>query len=828
MKRIVVVGILLLLFIQTVLSQKETRIVEPFTDNWKFKKIENGFSEKDIQKVEYSDTKWRVLDLPHDWGIEDGFDQSLENNTGLLPWKGIAWYRNTFDVLKKDLDKQIFIEFDGAMANADVYCNGQLVGSWAYGYTSFSLNLTPYLQPKENTIAVRLNTEDWDSRWYPGAGLYRDVRLVKTSATHIAYNGLFIATPYFDKKEGRVTIQTEIQNLSGKLDNINVKADFFEIDENDNITNINQGTDKEKIQLSINQNYTIELEGRIKAPKTWSLKSPKRYLAKVKLYRDDILIDEYKETFGFRTLDFTPRNGFFINGERTFIKGVCNHHDLGPLGSTFNSEAAKRQLLLLRECGVNAIRTAHNPPARELLELCDKLGFIVQVEAFDSWRVAKLPKDYHTKYNARHYEDVKAMIKRDRNHPSVIMWSTGNEVGDQNDPPSSYPLRDIVKSLDPTRPVTIGGSWDNSGTNGFQKGADIYAYTYRLYEYGKFFGNPDNDQQGIFSCESSSTLSSRGEYFFPVDRWNSLANFHVSSYDWYHPGWGNTVDAQFKFHEEYPAVYGEFVWTGFDYIGEPTPYNNDATNLLNFTDPVKKAELKKELDKLGKIEVPARSSYFGIFDLAGFRKDRFYLYQAQWRPDYPMAHILPHWNWEGDREGKKTPVYVYTSGDEAEVFLNGKSLGRKKKANKKYRIIWDDVLYQPGTLKVVAYKNGIQWAEEEIQTTGKAKQIQLSSNVYSINGNNELFFVTVDILDAENRFVATADCPLQFKIKGDAEIIAVDNGDPTSLIPFKSQFSSTFNGKCLVIVKKLKGNSSKKIILNVFGDKLKSSEIILK
>ena len=297
MRRVIVLGTLFLAFFYNAFSQKETRIVESFMDDWKFKKIENGFPESDIPKSEYVDNKWRTLDLPHDWGIEDGFDQSLENNTGLLPWKGIAWYRNTFEVSKKDIDKQVFIEFDGAMANADVYCNGQLVGSWAYGYTSFSLNLTPYLQPKENTIAVRLNTKDWDSRWYPGAGLYREVRLVKTSATHISYNGLFIATPFVNNEEGRVTIQTEIQNLSGKLDNISVKADFFEIDENDNITNINQGTDKEKIQLSINQNYTIELEGRIKLPKKWNLESPNRYLAKVRLYRDDILIDEYKETF---------------------------------------------------------------------------------------------------------------------------------------------------------------------------------------------------------------------------------------------------------------------------------------------------------------------------------------------------------------------------------------------------------------------------------------------------------------------------------------------------------------------------------------------------
>lgn len=832
MKRTLLSSCLILLCICYISGQNSVRQIENFTQKWRFKKLKTESTDSNFSKSDFNDSEWRVLDLPHDWGIEEGFNQSLENNTGLLPWKAIGWYRKSFEINGDDLNKQIFIEIDGAMAYADVYCNGNLVGSWPYGYTSFSMNLTPYIKKGSNQLAIKLNTQKWDSRWYPGAGLYRSVRLVKTNNIHVSYNGLFITTPFFNQKEGRVNIHTTIQNLSGKLSDLNVETKFYEIDINDKVKDINQGINKERLQLRINESFTINLEGKIKNPKLWSIENPNRYLAEIIISQNGKTIDTYKETFGIRSIEFTPRSGFLLNGKRTFIKGVNNHHDLGPLGGAFYTEAAKRQLVLLKEMGCNAIRTSHNPPARELLDLCDKLGFVVQVEAFDTWRRRKLKKDYHKVFKAQHYRDLESMVKRDRNHPSVVMWSTGNEVPDQADPPSSYPMRDIVKLLDPNRPVTNGGSWDKSGYNGFQKGTDIYSYTYRLYEYKKYFANPDNKLRGVFSAESASTLSTRGEYFYPVKdgiiNTKDHADFQVSSYDNVYPGWANSPDAQFKFHDKYPAVYGEFVWTGFDYLGEPTPYNNDATNLLNFTDKKRKKELEAELKRLGKIEVPSRSSYFGIFDLAGFKKDRYYYYQSQWRPELPMAHILPHWNWKGKRNGKVTPVHVYTSGDEAELFLNGKSLGKRKKDKDNYRLRWDNIKYKAGTLKVITYKNGKKWAEDIVSTTGKARKTKLTVNTYPVNKKQSLYFITIDITDSKGRIVPDADIPLEFKVSEGAEIIATDNGDPTSHNPFISTKCPSFNGKCLVIVKRITTDNIKKITFSVKGRKVKSSSTELK
>ena len=830
MKRVSVFAVLFLML--TITSEiSAQRDVEKFTTDWKFILLKDGQDDNEFYKKDFDDNSWRVLNLPHDWGVEGEFDLNLENNTGLLPWKGIGWYRKEFSVSASDKGRNVFVEFDGAMANARIWCNGNLVGEWPYGYTSFSMDLTPYINyGGENVIAVKLNTKNWDSRWYPGAGLYRDVRLVKTSPVYVDYNGVYVTTPDFSDK-AYVSVQTEVKNSTGKAQNVEVNLKFFKLDINDKRSVTNFTSKPVSVLIPAGGEHTFRLDGVIDEPELWSIENPNRYGVEVSLTQNDEVVDTYSRPFGIRKIEFTPRDGFYLNGKRVEIKGVCNHHDLGPLGSAFYVEAAKRQLVILKEMGANAIRTSHNPPAPQLLDLCDKLGFVVEVEAFDAWRKGKRKNDYNKSFDAWNFTDLEAMVKRDRNHPSVVIWSTGNEVPDQRTNHLAYSLYNVTKSLDPTRPVSYGCNWGKAGVSGFQRGSDIFGLNYNHGRYKKTLDFPDNKNRGLIASETSSCISSRGVYFFPVefgnvDNQKSIqSDFQVTSYDNTNPGWGCTPDKQFEQLAKFPAVYGEFVWTGFDYIGEPTPYNKDMTNLLNYNDPKMKAKLKKELEELGKIEVPSRSSYFGIMDLCGFKKDRFYNYQAHWRPDYPMAHILPHWNWP-ERKGKVTPVHVYTSGDEAELFLNGKSLGRKKKGEYEHRLTWDDVKYAPGTLKVVAYKDGKEWATDQVETTGKAGKIELTKDTYPVNGKSVLYFITVDLLDSKERFVPTANNELSFELKGEGEIIATGNGDATSLVPFKSKERAAFNGKCLVIVKVPEG-WNKKVEIKVQSKGLETGKMVL-
>jgi beta-galactosidase len=459
--------------------------------------------------------------------------------------------------------------------------------------------------------------------------------------------------------------------------------------------------------------------------------------------------------------------------------------------------------------GCNAIRTSHNPPAPELVELCDKMGFLIMVEAFDCWRIGKKPKDYNLIFNAWHSEDLKAMVRRDRNHPSVFMWSIGNEVPDQGNPYLATALNAIVKSEDNTRPVTAGCDNGNSGTNGFQKTLDVFGINYHLQDYKRFFDLKDNADKPIISTESASTVSSRGEYFFPIvvgklnENLPGKGIFQVTSYDVAYPVWASTADQQFTLLDKFPATLGEFVWTGFDYLGEPTPYFGDLSGLKP-TDWGYK-EILKLLENEGVKEVPSRSSYFGILDLAGFKKDRFWLYQSRWRSELPMAHILPHWNWP-ERKGIVTPVHVYTSGDEAELFLNGKSLGKKKKGEFEYRLKWDDVVYQPGELKVIAYKNGVKWAEDVVRTTGKAAQLSMSADRPAVKADGaDLIYVTMRIEDKDKLLVPGSNNQIIFSIEGPGHIVATDNGDATSHESFQAKSKKAYNGMCLVIVAADKG-----------------------
>jgi len=801
------------------MAQESPRSRESFNTGWKFIKYfnasdENTLTDKEplnLQLISVNDNNWRSLDLPHDWAIEGPFSDTLENNTGLLPWKGIGWYRKHFTISDNDKGKRIYLDFDGAMANARVWLNGKFVGGWPYGYASFRLDLTPYIiTGKENIIAVRLDTKNWDSRWYPGAGIYRNVWLVKSSQLHIAYNGVFCTTPEIKKDLGMLSVKAEVESHMNEAEQVTVKALVYKLNDKFEING-------SPVTESVAENATIEgmknhifrFDIPVKEPVLWDINKPELYRVAVIVMQGTTVTDRYETSFGFRTLDFTARNGFLLNGKRVEIKGVCNHHDLGALGAAFNTRAAARQLEILKEMGCNAIRTSHNPPAPELVDLCDKMGFLIMIEAFDTWRIEKKPKDYNLIFDAWHSEDLKAMVRRDRNHPSVFMWSIGNEVPDQENPYLAAALSSIVKSEDNSRPVTSGCNNEDSGTNGFQKTLDVFGINYHLSDYKRFYDLKDNSNLGLISTESASTVSSRGEYFFPVvqgDLNNNLPGkgiFQVSSYDEAYPFWASTPDQQWTILDKFPAAMGEFVWTGFDYIGEPTPYSGDLTGLKPGSEDYQ--ETIKMLEKQGVKEVPSRSSYFGIMDLAGFKKDRFYLYQSRWKPETPVAHILPHWNWP-ERKGLVTPVHVYTSGDEAELFLNGKSLGKKKKGEFEYRIIWDNVVYQPGELKVIAYKNGIKWAEDVVKTTEKPSCLALAADRPVVNADGtDLIFITVRIEDKNNLLVPRSNNQLNFSIAGPGRIIATDNGDATSHESFQAKTKKAYNGMCLVIVAADKG-----------------------
>jgi beta-galactosidase len=792
---------------------------ESFNSGWKFVKFFNANQETttqdkepaNLQLPDVNDSGWRTVDLPHDWAIEGPFSDTLENNTGLLPWKGIGWYRKHFTISNDDAKKRIYIDFDGAMANSQVWLNGKYVGGWPYGYTAFRLDLTPYIiSGKENIIAVRLNTKDWDSRWYPGAGLYRNVWLIKTSQIHVANDGVYCTTPEIKKERAMLSVQAEVENHLNEPVPVTVRAQVYKLDNNFEKSGnaVAESVPVTAVTMA-NGDHKFRLDIPVINPVLWNVYEPELYRVAVTVLRGDQVQDEYETNIGLRTVLFTPRDGLFINGRKVEIKGVCNHHDLGALGAAFNTRAAQRQLEILKEMGGNAIRTSHNPPAPELVDLCDKMGFLMEVEAFDTWRIGKKRKDYNLIFNAWHDEDLRAMVRNFRNDPSVILWSIGNEVPDQRNPYLSSNLNAIVKSEDNTRPVTSGCNDANSGTNGFQKTLDVFGINYHLGDYQRFFDLRDNDLKPIHSSESASTVSSRGEYFFPVvqgDLNNNLPGhgvFQVSSYDLAYPAWASTPDQQWEINDRFPAVTGEFVWTGFDYLGEPTPYSGDLTGVSPSSR--RYAETKKMLDANGVAEVPSRSSYFGIMDLAGFKKDRFYLYQSHWRPELPMAHILPHWNWP-ERKGQVTPVMVYTSGDEAELFLNGKSLGKKKKGQYEYRLRWDDVVYQPGELRVVAYRNGEKWAEDAVRTTGKASMLTASADRSSVNPDGyDLIYVTVRIEDKDHFLVPKSNNLISFSIEGPGKIVAVDNGDATSHQPFQASSMTAYNGMCLVIVKAEKG-----------------------
>jgi beta-galactosidase len=750
----------------------------------------------------YDDSSWRLLELPHDWAIEGPFDQSLPGETGKLPWIGAGWYRKSFNLPASDDGRRLTLEIDGAMSHSAVWLNGRFIGGWPYGYTSFRLDLTPHVRPgADNVLAIRLENPPESSRWYPGAGLYRRVRLVKTSAVHLAPWSTFITTPVATVERALVEVRLEVENHEAAPAALTLCVALHSLD----VSGIPSAApvafgEAQSFEVNPGAPRLTSVPVELAAPSLWDLATPHRYLAVATLERDGKVIDRLETPFGIRALSLDPDLGLVLNGRPVRLNGVCQHHDLGALGAAVHVAALERQLRLLREMGVNSIRTSHNPPAPELLDLCDRLGLLVQAEAFDAWAVPKKANDYSVHFPWWHEADLRALIRRDRNHPCVVMWSIGNEILEQCSDAGwrvAARLAGIVRDEDRTRPVAAGYNFVSSGFNGFDSPVDIFGYNYKPHEYARVRAR--HPRLALLGSETSSTISSRGEYVFPVseNKDHGRSDFQMSSYDLYAPEWATTPDIEFAAQDDYTYLLGEYVWTGFDYLGEPTPYNDDATNLLNYADPAARARAAAELAALGKIRVPSRSSYFGIIDLAGFPKDRFFLYQARWRPDLPVAHLLPHWTWPG-REGETTPVHLYTSGDEAELFLNGVSLGRKKRGPRDYRLRWDEVVYAPGELRAVAYKNGVLWAESVRRTTGPAATLRLVEETLP---DRSLRFVALRVEDAAGNLVPRAKIPVRFSVSGPADLIATDNGDATDHTPFPSPARHTFNGLTLAILR---------------------------
>jgi beta-galactosidase len=779
----------------------------------------------------FDDGAWRKLDLPHDWGIEGPFKQEYPGETGKLPWWGVGWYRKHFTLPQADAGRRVYLDIDGAMSHAAVWVNGHYVGGWPYGYASWRVDLTPYAKPgSDNVVAIRLDNPPKSSRWYPGGGIYRNVWLVKTAPVHVAQYGTFVTTPQVSKDAAMVSVQTTVES-DGQAAQVQVATEIYALDANGKrgAAPVASKTASAPAKVVADRQAQLTQTLTVPKPRLWSIASPQRYVAVTTVTENGQVKDVVETPFGIRTAVFDPARGFILNGQRVPLNGVCMHHDLGALGTAINVRALERQLEVLREMGTNAIRTSHNPPAPELLDLADRMGFVVLDEAFDMWHEAKTPNDYHLSFDEWHEKDLRAQVRRDRNHPSVIAWSIGNEIPEQGKPEGwklAAHLAEITRGEDRTRPITMADNHTDSGYNGFQNVVDLFGYNYKPGEYAKLHASAP--YLPLFGSETSSTISSRGEYFFPVsdDKRKGAANFQVSSYDLTAPPWATTPDAEFKGQDDNPFVAGEFVWTGFDYLGEPTPYNDDTTNLLNFTDPAQQARAAEELATLKKIAMPSRSSYFGIVDLAGFKKDRFYLYQARWRPDLPMAHLLPHWNWP-ERVGQVTPVHLYTSGDEAELFLNGRSLGRKKRGPREYRLRWDDVVYQPGTLKAVVYKKGKRWAEDTVATTGKPAKLLVSADRAKLHADGQdLSFVTVTVADKDGRQVPRSHDRVTFKLSGPGEIVATDNGDATDQESFQSPERRAFNGLALAIVKTRAGEPGK-LTLTATADGLEPAQVTL-
>lgn len=802
---------------------------QDFTADWTFHLGDDSAA----SRPDYDDTAWRILHLPHDWAIEGEFSKDNPSGTGggALPG-GIGWYRKTFTVDKADEGKRLYIDFDGVYMNSEVFINGHSLGVRPYGYVSFSYDLTPHIKwGGKNVVAVRVdNAEQPNSRWYSGCGIYRNVWLTKLNPVHIAQWGTFITVQDVSKNSARLNIRTKIQyDAAAQLQDSVKQADGMYVVFDSEIVSLadvvlqsrlmdaeGNVVDEVASELQVIPACPNEVEQEIvvKNPNLWSVNTP--YIYKVNSILIDKttgkVLDNYCTNTGIRTFRFDVQKGFILNGERLKINGVCMHHDLGCLGAAVNIRAIERQLEILQEMGCNGIRCSHNPPSPELLDLCDRMGFIVMDETFDMWRKRKTVHDYSRYFNEWHERDLTDLILRDRNHPSVFIWSIGNEVLEQwSDAKAdtltleqanlilnfghdqsmlakegemsvnsllTKKLADMVKALDSTRPVTAGCNEPNPNNHLFRSGAlDLIGFNYHDDWFAgvpeKFPGKP------FIVAESVSALMTRGYYRMPSDetvicpeRWDKPYfddSFSCSSYDNCHVPWGNSHEGTMRHVKNNDFISGQYVWTGFDYLGEPTPYG-----------------------------WPARSSYFGIVDLAGFPKDVYYLYQSEWHPEKKVLHLFPHWNWA---PGQDIDMWAYyNNADEVELFVNGESQGVRTKGKDDFHVVWR-VKYEPGVVKVVSRKDGKTVLEKEIHTAGEPAQIRLKADRNEIKSDGrDLSFVTVEVLDKDGNLCPNADNQIMFDVQGAGFIAGVDNGSPVSMEKFKADHRKAFYGKCLVVV----------------------------
>jgi beta-galactosidase len=774
-------------------------------------------------QASFDDSTWKSVDLPHDWAIEGPFNApGISGGMGRLPTNGVGWYRRTLTATTDDVDgsKSVFLDVDGAMSYAALWLNGNLLGGWPYGYASWRLDLTPYLKAGNNILAVRLDNAVDNSRWYPGAGIYRNLWLVKIDKTHVAQWGTYITTPSVSSNSATVSLVVQVENKGNITRQVDVSTDIFAIDQGTGEPGTAAVASFKTTTLRVDSDTKQSLNGSVSIsnPRLWGPppgQTPNLYLAVTTLSdseTDGTVIDTYTTRFGIRSITYNANKGVLVNGQHVRVQGTCNHHDQGSIGTAINLRATQRQLQTLQEMGTNALRTSHNPPAPEFLDLADTMGFMVLDEAFDCWSQGKTSNDYHLLYADWHEPDMRSFVRRDRNHPSVIAWSIGNEIPEQGTSlggSEGRELQDIVKFEDPTRQSTSAMN-SASETSALANVLDIEGLNYQgeYGAYGSFHSKFPSKM--IWGTETASCISSRGTYLFPVASGNNAgyntnggsdsSHQWVSAYDLYNPGWGFSPDQVFVAQDNFPFVGGEFMWTGFDYIGEPTPYGGNPG---------------------------ARSSYFGIVDLAGFKKDRFYIYQARWRPDLPMVHILPHWTWP-DRVGQITPVHAFSAADEVELFVNGASAGRKRRSgNSVYRFRWDDVRYSAGDLRAVAYKGGSQWAVDTRKTAGNAAALNVTVDRASIAGDGlDLAYVSVAVTDAGGTVVPRADNTINFSVSGPGKLVSTDNGNPSDTTAFPSASRKAFSGLALAIIKANKGATGQ-ITVSASADGIAGGKIVI-
>lgn len=773
------------------------------------------------QRIVFDDSGWETVTVPHDWAIYGPFDRENDiqevavtqngettatvktGRTGGLPYVGVGWYRNSFDVEDFDREgKRVSLVFDGAMSEARVYVNGREACFWPLGYNSFHCDVTDLInsEGRDNILAVRLENKPQSSRWYSGAGLYRNVHVVVTNRIHVPVWGTYITTPSVNRESATINLRTRVSDIYPAEKN-KVRIETTVISPEGTFAGSSKGG-----QLNADgecaQNVTIA------KPLLWSPETPHLYTAVTKVFVDSREVDEYVTRFGVRKIEYIADKGFFLNGEHRKFQGVCNHHDLGPLGAAVNVSALRHQLEMLKDMGCDAIRTAHNMPAPELVELCDEMGFMMMIEPFDEWEIAKCDNGYHRYFDEWAERDMVNMLHNYRNNPCVVMWSIGNEVPTQCSPEgyrvASF-LQNICHREDPTRPVTCGMDQVSCVLeNGFAAMIDIPGFNYRAHRYEEAYGKLP--QKLVLGSETSSTVSSRGVYKFPViSKADAIYDDHQSSsYDLEYCSWSNIPDVDFALAEDHEWTIGQFVWSGFDYLGEPSPYDTDAW--------------------------PNHSSMFGIIDLASIPKDRYYLYRSQWNKGAETLHILPHWTWPG-REGEVTPVFVYTNYPSAELFINGKSQGIRRKNDssltERFRLMWMDTVYEPGEVRVVAYdEGGNAVAERSVRTAGKPYAVELTPSRETLTADGkDLSYINVRIVDRDGNLCPHDSRMVRFTVRGDGSYRAAANGDPTSLDLFHRPQMPAFNGQLTAIVQS--DENGGKIVFEATASDLKPATVTI-